>query len=266
MPKFTLDNAGTKNVNSVILYRGGGKKRLYMADAKVNRNNDIALISSNALVATAKVSKNPFNGPKGIWTVDLTPKTKGKAEIKAQVKGSTTTLKLFIVEGLELPPASGNEGLLVRLFLAESRSPDEANYNVENNKKGMEWMEVVLHNRLKNNPRQFGAANAKFITDIVKAKRQFKGFENYPNIDAGVLSRINKIIEFANSNNDRRQSKYKSFVENAFAVAKPKLIKDLSPNGLYGWRTVGSGPPGDRFVAFGSALSGNQFYSLKNEE
>lgn len=263
MPKFTLDNAGIKKVDSVVLYRNGGDKRLYLADAKVNKYSDVALSSSNISIATAKISKNPFNGPKGIWTIDLTPKTKGKAEIKAQVKGSTATLKISIVEGLALPPASGNEGLLVRLFLAESRSPDETSYNVGDSKKGMEWMDLVLHNRLKNNPRQFGAPNAKSITDIVKAKGQFKGFENYPSIDARILSRINKIFVLANSNNDRRQPKYRRFVENALAVAKPKLINDPSPNGLYGWRTVGSGSPGGRFVAYGRGLSGNQFYTLK---
>ena len=263
MPKFTLDNAGTKKVDSVDLYKGGGSKRLYLADAKVNKVSEITLRSSNTSIATANISKTPFNGPKGIWTIDITPKTKGKAEIKAIVKGGTITLKITIAEGLALPSASGNEGLLVRLFLAESRSPDEAGYNAGNSKKGMEWMELVLHNRLKNNPSQFNAPGAKSITDIVKAKGQFKGFESYPTIDAKVLSRINKIIALANSNNDSRTPKYKLFVENAIEVAKPKLVNDPSPKGLYGWRTVGSGSPGSRFVAYSSALSGNQFYTLK---
>gem|GEM_PF-4971710 len=93
--------------------------------------------------------------------------------------------------------------------------------------------------------------------------------------DAKVLSRIKKILDLANSNNDRRQLKYRSFVENALTtakpklvkgVAKPKLIKDPNPNGLYGWRTAGSGSPGGRFVAFGRALSGNQFYTLKTKK
>jgi hypothetical protein len=266
LPKFTQDNTGIKKVDIIDLYSGGGDKRLYLANAKVNKYSDIALSSSNASIVIAKISKNPFNGPKGIWTIDLTPKAKGKAEIKAQVKASTATLKISIVEGLTLPPASGNEGLLVRLFLAESRSPDEASYNIEDSKKGMEWMELVLHNRLKNNPSQFGASKAKSITDIVKAKGQFKGFENYPNTDPSLLSRINNIFTLANSNNDLRQPKYRRFVENALAVAKPKLPRDPSPNGLYGWRTIGSGSPGGRFVAYGSALSGNQFYTLKNKD
>ena len=40
----------------------------------------------------------------------------------------------------------------------------------EDAKKCMEWMRVVLANRLKNNPAQFGAKGATTILDVMKAK------------------------------------------------------------------------------------------------
>jgi hypothetical protein len=263
MPKFTLDNNGRKKVESIALNNGGGNKRLYLADAKVNNVSEITLRSGNNAIATAKIYKTPFNGPKGIWTIDLTPRKNGKVDIKATVKGTTATLKISIADGVVLPSASSDDGLLARLFLAESRSPDEAGYNSGDSKKGMQWMKLVVHNRLNNNPSQFAAPGAKSIADIVKAKGQFKGFEKYPAIDITILSRINKIISLANSNNDSRQAKYKHFVVNAIDVAKHNVIKDPSPKGLYGWRTDGSGSPGGRFVKYGNPLSGNQFYTLQ---
>jgi len=206
-----------------------------------------------------------FNGPKGIWTVDLTAKAKGREEIQAKLKNAIEArVVITVVDKIQLPAATTEEGLLVRLFLAESRTPSESGYDASKVKTGMQWMRLVLVNRLKNNPSQFAAPGAKKILDIVKAKNQFKGFENYPRLKAAQVARIHEILRIAHNDSDSRQEKYEHFLLNAIEVAKNKqMIKDPCPTGLYGWRTAGSVSPGGRFTKFMGPLSGNQFYTLK---
>jgi hypothetical protein len=274
---FTSDREGTKKLETITLYMTGGRKRLYLSGAKVAKSSIITIAAAPKELVSIKLNSNPQNGPKGIWTIDITPTKKGDTIVKADIpvkdkpttkQNETATLKIKIVDALTLPPADNNEGLLTRLFMAESITPGNVQYSDKESKKSMEWMEVVLHNRLRNNPSQFMAPNAKSITDIVTAKGQVEGFRNYPTLSAPVEKRIKSYVTIANSNSDRRQQVFRKFIENAIAVAKPKVIKDPTPEGqmLAGWRTSGQGSPGKNFKPFSSPLSGNQFYSMKLEK
>ena len=263
MAKFTLSDSATAVSAARMLLDGKqDSKRLRLHDVGADKKK-LQLNSTDAKVVTATLQAL-FDGPKGIWSVDLRAASKGKAEIEAKLNGAAVAkVVVTVIEKLGLPAAAGEQGMLVRLFLAEIPDPGQSGYNAADGKKSMQWMRVVLANRLKNNPAQFMAPGAKSITDIVKAKGQFKGFESYPTLSSKQSARIGEIVRIANDDNDTRQEKYLQYLQNALDVAIGSLIADPCPTGLYGWRTFGSGSPGPRFEAYGSPLSGNQFYTLK---
>ena len=64
-------------------------------------------------------------------------------------------------QNVTLPAAGSDQGLLVRLFLAESRNPGHSSYNADDARRGMQAMKAVVENRLKNHPEQFSAAGAR---------------------------------------------------------------------------------------------------------
>lgn len=261
MAKFTLVDDKTEITAAKM--HVDGKKRLHLAGVGSDRKT-LQVLSTKPNVITADIVAL-FSGPKGIWTVDLKSKAKGSAEIQAKLNDKIVAkLSVNVEDKIQLPAATTEEGLLARLFLAESRTPSETGYNAAEAKTAIQWMRVVLENRLKNNPKQFSAPGAKTILDIVKAKGQFHGFENYPTLSAAQQARINDIVTIANNDNDTRQEKFAEFLTNTLEVAKAKsAIKDPCPTGLYGWRTAGRGSPGPRFETFKTPKSGNQFYTLK---
>ena len=205
-----------------------------------------------------------YDGPKGIWTVEIRPKGKGAADVRASLKGAVVaTLKVTVLDKLELPAASTEEGMLARLLIAENRGPGDPDFDAVAARTGMQWMRVVLANRLKN-PGLYNAAGAKTLTDIVKAPGQVKGFGDYPVIATTQANLIAEIVRIANNDSDPRQDNYSRFVQDALDVAKSKtLIPDPCPTGLSGWRTDGSDPPGGLQVDFGQPLAGNQYFTLK---
>jgi hypothetical protein len=124
-------------------------------------------------------------------------------------------------------------------------------------------MHLVLRNRLKNKPAQFMAPNAKTITDIIKGKKQFQGFDNYPHYNGGIKSNLQLMLDIANKPKDPRQAKFADFINAAITIATdPTTIPDLSGGFLAGWRTVGSGSPGNNFIFF-KTIGGNDFYWMK---
>jgi hypothetical protein len=264
MAKFTLVDDKTEVATATMrLDKAHDSKRLHLHDVGSDKKL-LQIDSTNGKIATATLVAL-YNGPKGIWTIDILAKDKGNAEIQAKLKGAVVAkVGVTVIDKLELPAASSEEGMLIRLLLAENRTPSEHGYNAAKVKTSMQWMRIVLVNRLKNKPEQFGAPNAKTIEDIVKAKGQFEGFEQYPKLTASKSARINQIVKIANDDNDARQEAYAGLLQVAIEVAKSKtLIPDPCPTGLYGWRTAGSGSPGGRFVKHGDTLSGNEFYTLK---
>lgn len=262
MASFTLLDDRT-TVTEVTL-RTGGRKRLHLAGVGADKSALQVLALHAALVTPSVVGL--FDGPKGIWTVELLAKqSKGKSEIQAKVKGTLAAkLGVTVVDRVDLPSADTTEGLLVRLLLAESRNPDQSGYDAANSKTSMQWMRLVLVNRLNNNPAQFNAPGATEIKNIVTAKGQFEGFEEYPKLSSKVTGRLGDIVRIANDDSDGRQEKFARYLQDALDVAKsPTLPADPCPTKLFGWRTAGSSSPGGRFVAYDGPLAGNQFYTLK---
>jgi hypothetical protein len=190
----------------------------------------------------------------------------------AVVGGTATT------QNVALPDVNTDEGLLVRLFIAESRNPGHKQYNADTAKKGMRAMKAVVDNRLRNNPGQFGAPGAKGYIDIVAAAGQFHGFSKGTNgkilIASDVQKRIDEVVKIANTG---KPGKYAAFVQAAIDVAKADVddpFKDVkkvgrteTTGGSDGWRTAGSAQPGGSFIAIpeanGGVIAGNQFYTLK---
>ncbi|CAD5255394.1 conserved hypothetical protein [Bosea sp. 62] len=126
----------------------------------------------------------------------------------------------------------------------------------------MKHMDRVLNNRLSNRPAQFGAPGATSITDIIKAKGQFAGFEKYPIYDASISTRLQKMLDIANNNKDRRAQEFADFVEAAIAIATSSMmIAEPSTGILAGWRTGGASSPGGSFKKH-ATIGGIDFYFI----
>ena len=260
MANFTLTDDRTE-VSSATMHVGG-TKRLHLAG--VGADQKVLSIDSTKGSVAAQTLLAMFNGPKGIWTVDLQARSTGSAEILAKLKGVVVAkVAVTVVEKLVLPTDSTEAGMLARLLLAEARSPGQAGYDASASKTVMQWMRVVLANRLKNNPERFNAKGAKSLADIVKAPKQFEGFQDYPKLGTDQSGRIADIVTIANSDSDIRQQKFAQFLQNALEVAtSTTLVPDPCSTGLYGWKTAGSPAPGGDFVKYSDPQSGNQFYTL----
>jgi hypothetical protein len=252
-----------------------GQKRLHLAGvAEQDGRSSLIITSSDDATASGMVHRIPYNADLGIWTVDLESKKKGKATLQAKVKGtSVAELAVTVTDRLQLPDAAKVEGLLVRLFLAETASPETrgVKWSAADAKKSMQWMRLVLQNRLENNPAQFMAKGAKTLQDIVTAHDggvlQFKGFGKYPAIDSDIVLRINESFQIANNDGDGRQEAYTAYVQAALEVATDKnVIQNPCPaeSFLSGWMTV-KHSPGDDSVPF-QVLMDNQFFMMKRKK
>jgi hypothetical protein len=163
---------------------------------------------------------------------------------------------------LQLEPRSTTIGAETRLLLAECKGPSFSGYTLASATESMQLMDLVLFNRLKNNPGQFGAKHARTIIDIIKAPNQFHGFESYPNYSGAIANNIQSILNIANSSTDPRSADFSDFVSAAIDVATQATIADPSGGILAAWRKKASGSPGSNFVFF-KTVGGNEFYRLK---
>ena len=247
-------------------------KRLHLVDVKARVASDIKLMFGTNIDASIKLA--PFDGPKGIWVVDIKGKANGTTTLKAEFGGKSVAsldIKVFTKITITLPANNTEQGMLTRLFLAESINPGSISYDEKQSKKSMLWMRQVIENRLKHKtPNIFGATKsagqAKYtIRDIVKAKNQFHGFEDYPNMPSSIKLNITGILAIANNYNHPKRKLYAGFIDNAKHAASENALKafvDPSSKGLYGWRTKGSGEPGGDFKKY-KDLAGQTFYTLK---
>jgi hypothetical protein len=227
----------------------------------------VATFASSA-PATAVVHSALFDGPRSIYTVDVTGRLPGTARITATRKdGAVTTLPVTVAPPpprMHLAPVNTDAGLVERLLLAEARAPSHPRYDAALVKKCMGWMVLVLHHRLAH-PGRFGS-RTKDLKGIVSASGQFAGFGGYPALSADVAAQIANILKKANDVNEPLQSKYREHVQLAIdAATATKLVADPSPNGLNGWRTANASAPGGDSVAFSTPLQGNQFYQWKTK-
>lgn len=161
---------------------------------------------------------------------------------------------------ITLPDRNSNEGAEARVLLAECPGPANAAYTLDLATEAMKLMDAVLRNRLSD-PARFLAPRAKTLIDIIKAKGQFQGFENYPDYDTRIKNNIQDAIDIANNPKDSRSEKYTEFVNKAIEVAKLTTYTDPSPGKLAAWRTANSGSPGKGFFLY-KTLLGNDFYYM----
>lgn len=159
-----------------------------------------------------------------------------------------------------LPSRDTNAGVEARVLLAECRGPSSSSYKLATATQCMQMMDRVLWNRL-GNPGPFGARGAKTIADVVKAKGQFAGFENFPDFDSSLVTRIQGMIDIANSAKDSRKADFLAHVNAAIAVANQPVIADPSPGKLVAWRTAGASSPGAGFLKH-ITLGGIDFYYI----
>lgn len=251
-----------------------GTKRLHLVGVKARVSSDITLKSKSKSISFV-LKKSPFDGPKGIWVVDISASAVGKATLEAEFKGEVVaSLSVVVFEKVlvELPDQSTILGMLTRLFLAESIGPGRPEYNAEESKKAMKWMRLVINNRLKHKtPEIFGVKKKQGKTpytvyDIIRAPGQFHGFEAYPSIIEDIKLNLTGIVAIANNYNHPAREKYAGFIANAKAAASDNALTgviDPSKKGLYGWRTKDSKHPGGSFVVF-KHLAGQTFYTLKS--
>ena len=98
----------------------------------------------------AKVSHIDERKKQDFTTFHLDAVAAGKASLKATDAKKTVAgpLDIVVEDQVALPDAGKDAGLLVRLFLAEVPSPEEAGYKLVDAKTSMIWMRVVVQNRL----------------------------------------------------------------------------------------------------------------------
>jgi len=162
---------------------------------------------------------------------------------------------------ISLPDKTTNAGAEVRILLAECSTPAQSGYSLALAKKAMQYMDAVLWNRV-DNPRPYGARTGATLIDIIKAPKQFAGFESYPNYSATIKNRIQSCLDIANNPKDKRNAAYADFV-NAAIEQSAADVEDPSPGFLVGWRTAGRGSPGPAFKEYATVL-GNTFFWVAN--
>lgn len=161
-----------------------------------------------------------------------------------------------------LPAKNTDAGAETRLLLAECRGPSFPGYNLAMAKQCMQLMDLVLRNRIKN-PRPF-LSKAGTLLSIITAPRQFQGFRNYPNYDAGIMHNIQEMVDIANNPRDHRATVFAEFIQMAIRIALGRSITDPTPGALSAWRTAGSGSPGPNFILFKTVL-GTSFYYVRSQ-
>ncbi len=276
---FTVKNGNGEQVILSPLFlhfpENGESKHLHLSGVAENDFGNLVVEPVDKLVVTAskpvKVAMaKQATDPNSVFGFNVKPHKVGTTDLKAKVKGAVVaTLTVGVLPALELPSQDTEEGMMARLFLAETASPEFQNWSVDDAKKSMQWMRLVLKNRLDNDPAQFNAPGAKNRQDIVRGRNQFEGFENYPAITAHVKRHIKEALDVANDDNNlAKQAQDIAFVYAALAVANAKTeILDPCPTGFFlsGWMTAGSGGTGDNQKKF-QVLMDNQFFMLERNK
>jgi hypothetical protein len=188
----------------------------------------------------------------------------GLAGLSAVNKQGVVTSPLFVKirDRLQLPDAATEAGAMARLILAEAPTPFASGFKQADAKTGMQWMRLVVENRLKMASARVGSAGAKTLTDVIKSPGQFKGFNAYPEIGEKQAKNIQDILDTANDGSNENNGKFSKHVVAALSALNEPLIKDPCPTKLLGWRTAGASSPGGDFVLF-KTFAGQDFYTVK---
>jgi hypothetical protein len=161
---------------------------------------------------------------------------------------------------IAIPERNTDEGLETRVFMAECRDPEAHDYDLSDAKQCMQWMDLVLWNRVNHNPKQFMAKHATLL-GVLTAPNQFQDFQHYPNYSAVLVHRLQKMINIANNPKDKRSGDYTDYIQTAMGVAGAVTISDPSPGFLTAWVTSGAGSPGPKFTLHDTS-GGNDFYYI----
>lgn len=160
---------------------------------------------------------------------------------------------------ISLPVRGSDEGAETRLLLAECRGPSSPGYDLAAATMCMQYMDLVLWNRVKN-PKPFLARHATLV-GVITAAGQFEGFEHYPHYNNRIVQNLQQMVDIANNSKDKRATTFGAFITVAIHVSTAPTIPDPSPGALTGWRTFGSGSPGSDFTLFKTIL-GTSFYYM----
>jgi hypothetical protein len=187
----------------------------------------------------------------------------GRAE---QKDIDTPRLAVEILPRLELPAVDSEAGIVARMLIAENAGPGHRLFVNQNEAlESMQWMRHVLLNRLKLGSRHFSAGQANTLTEIIKARNQVEGFEDYPRILEKQRRLIEEALNTANNGADVGSERQRIYIQAVISVAKGEIPgADPCPTKLYAWRTTDSRSPGDNFVKF-KIKGGQDFYTLRKE-
>jgi hypothetical protein len=166
-----------------------------------------------------------------------------------------------------LPPENTEAGVLARMLIAENIMPSGSGFNLDESLMAMQWMRIVLENRLNfSYPHTLQVPNgAKTFMALIKSKGVVEGFEAYPVIAGKKAKDIREALEYANKGTHPKFSFYRGYAQNAIDIATGrKRGIDPCQRKLYGWKTVGSEPPSENFEVF-KDLGGQTFYTLTDE-
>ncbi|GKT22928.1 hypothetical protein [Acidovorax sp. SUPP3334] len=228
-----------------------------------------------------EVTGNTHNSRADSWAFAVTARSAGNSKLMLRsdrgegMSALTVTpalVSITVRKAVSLPDPESDAGLLVRLFLAEVRGPQEWKdagiSGPDVTLESMRMMRRVIVNRLNSgSAKEFMAAGARDIRGIVAASDQgsvqFAGFEHYPNIDGKKLKTINDKMAVVNdATNTHWHAKYAEFYESVLLAATEPLPPDPSSTGLFGWRTAGKGSPSPEFMEF-KTLGKNTFFTHK---
>ena len=84
MAKFTSTTDQNAELK-LIEIPNNESRRVYLVDVKARVATDIEIISGKSI--TAKLNSSPFDGPKGIWIIDLKGVEVGKTILQAKFGG-----------------------------------------------------------------------------------------------------------------------------------------------------------------------------------
>ena len=194
---------------------------------------------------------------------ELKATAQGFVRFQAQnAKGTKVgPISVTIKQPLTLPTANADQLALIKLLLAESPSPFSLNYDAKTAKTGLQWMRLVVQNRLSMKSGVVGSEGATSIIDVIKSTGQFKGFEQYPVISSGQRQLIEDILNIANDGTHAKQQLFYNHVSAVIAAATEPTIIDPCPTKLLSWRTASSKSPGGNFKLY-KTFSGQDFYTI----
>ena len=210
-----------------------------------------------------RLTKNDSRAKPNFQVIELTASSVGSVQVSAKnAKGASAAgLSITVKTALSLPIESTDQGALTRLLLAEAPTPYSAGYNSDTAKTGMQWMRLVVGNRLAMRSGEVATAGAQNWRDVMRAANQFEGFSQYPVIGEKQKKNIADMLAIANDGTHPQQKRFYDHVAAAIAVPQEQAIVDPCSTSLLGWRTAGASAPGGKFKLF-KTFAGQDFYTI----